>query len=92
MRFCPTVFLHLGVVWERSTAWASTCLIIEVVVVMIVLLGLLALVLGKGVVRGGRIEGHSAWWASFLSLWLIFDQEHPSGGPTTGADFTHLAW
>ena len=47
---------------------------------MIVLLGLLALVLSKGVIRGGRVERHIAWWAGLLTLWLIFDQEHPSGG------------
>jgi hypothetical protein len=60
--------------------------------VMIVLLGLLALVLGKGVIRGGGVEGHSAWWAGLFSRWLIFDQEHPSGCTATGADFTLLAW
>ena len=80
MRFCASIFLDLGVVGERGTAWASTCLIIEVMVVMIVLLGLLALVLSKGVIRGGRVKRHSAWWAGLLTLWLIFDQEHPSGG------------
>ena len=80
MRFYAAIFLDLGVVGEGGTAWTSTCLIIEVMVVMIVLLGLLSLVLCKGVIRGGRVERHCAWWAGLLALWLIFDQEHPSRG------------